>query len=64
MHAAPSATQVPPAQQPPLQVLPGQQGAPGVPHSWQIPVVDVELQTLPDVQRSVPLVPGQHCSPG
>jgi hypothetical protein len=50
-------------QQPLLQVLPGQQGAPGVPHVAHRPVDEVELHTVPATHLSVPLVPGQQVSP-
>jgi hypothetical protein len=44
--------------------LPAQQGSPVSPHTWQMPAeVDVVEQTVPVKQRSVPLVPAQHCSP-
>jgi hypothetical protein len=44
--------------------LPAQQGSPVCPHTWQSPAdVEVDEQTVPDAQRSVPLVPAQHCSP-
>ncbi len=48
----------------PVQVLPAQQGWPESPHTWQIPVDEVELhRVFAPLQRSVPLVPVQHCSP-
>jgi hypothetical protein len=45
--------------------LPAQQGSPVLPHTWQIAEVEVEVdeQTVPEAQRSVPLAPVQHCSP-
>jgi len=55
---------MPPKQQPVPHRLPPQQGSPVWPHTWQIPdEVEVDEQTVPDVHRSVPLAPGQHCSP-
>jgi hypothetical protein len=60
----PSARQLPLKQQPLLQVLPGQQGAPGVPHKAHSPVVEVELHTEPATHLSVPPVPVQQVSPG
>jgi hypothetical protein len=52
-------------QQPAAQVLPAQQGWPGPPQAWQMPlVVDVLLQIMPATHRSVPLVPEQQASPG
>jgi hypothetical protein len=63
-QAAPSAMHMPAEQQPVEQVLPAQQGAPTVPHSWQIPdEVEVVEHTVPPPHRSVPLAPEQHCSP-
>jgi hypothetical protein len=51
-------------QQPPAQVLPAQQGEPVEPQIWQIPEEDEDdEQMVPAVQRSVPFVPAQHCSP-
>jgi len=50
-------------QQPLLQLLPGQQGSPTVPHSAHSPVDDVELQIVPAAQRSVPLLPLQQVWP-
>jgi hypothetical protein len=64
LQLEPSARQLPLKQQPLLQVLPGQQGAPAVPHRAHRPVVEVELHTEPAAHRSVPLVPGQQVSPG
>jgi hypothetical protein len=57
---------VPPEQQPLVQVLPAQHGWPVLPQSWQTPAEEVEVvvQTEPAVHRSVPLAPEQHCSPG
>lgn len=63
-QAAPSAMHMPAEQQPVEQVLPAQQGAPTVPHSWQMPVEDELVEhTVPALHRSVPLAPEQHCSP-
>jgi hypothetical protein len=64
LQLEPSARQLPLKQQPLLQVLPGQQGAPGVPHRAHRPVVEVELHTEPAAQRSVPPAPVQQVSPG
>ena len=55
-------------QPPPVQVLPAQHGAPGVPQALQNPGLDgvddgVE-QTVPGPQRSASSTPGQHISPG
>lgn len=65
VHDEPSAMHMEPKQHPLEQVLPAQHGAPTVPQIWQMPEVDVEVdeQTVPDAQRSVPLAPEQHCSP-
>lgn len=66
MQPVPSATQLPPKQQPPLQVLPGQQGSVGPPQLLQRPAA-VELvaeQMPPAAQRSgFRVVAGQHGSP-
>lgn len=51
-------------QQPLSQALPAQQASPGPPHEAQTVPVLVELQTVPALQRSVPLVPAQQGSPG
>ena len=64
LQLEPSAKQLPLKQQPLLQVLPGQQGAPGVPHRAHRPVVEVELHTEPAAHLSVPPAPVQHVSPG
>jgi hypothetical protein len=58
----PSARQLPLKQQPLLQVLPGQQGEPGVPHRAHR--LELVLHTEPATHRSVPFVPGQQVSPG
>jgi hypothetical protein len=52
-------------QQPLLQVLPAQQPSPGSPHLAHKPskLVLVAEQMAPEMQRSLPLVPGQHTSP-
>ena len=65
MHVVPSAIQLPLKQQPLLQILPSQQGAPGLPHRAHRPVVvdDVLLQTVPATHRLAPFVPGQQASP-
>jgi hypothetical protein len=67
-QVAPSAMQTPSKQQPPpLQVLPAQQGVPGVPQVVQNPgSIAVEAgfeQTVPGPQRSASSAPGQHVSP-
>ena len=54
-------------QPPPVQVLPAQHGAPGVPQALQNPGLDgvddgVE-QTVPGPQRSAASLPGQQISP-
>lgn len=60
----PSAMHMPPKQQPLEQVLPAQHGAPVAPQTWQMPDDDeLDEHTVPDTQRSVPLLPEQHCSP-
>jgi hypothetical protein len=67
-HAAPSAMQISSKQQPPpLQVLPAQQGVPGVPQVVQNPgfdgVDDGVEQIVPGPQRSAASVPAQQVSP-
>ena len=59
-HELPSAMHVPPTQHPLEHALPAQQGCPVSPHSAH--KLDEE-QTVPEMQRSVPLLPEQHCSP-
>jgi hypothetical protein len=55
--------QLPLKQHPLLHVFPAQQGEPGEPHTAHRPVDDVELHTVPSVQRSAPPVPGQQVWP-
>lgn len=66
----PAATQVeapllPATQQPPVHVLPGQQGAPGVPHFRQVvveKVLGVPLQTVSASVQALPLTQQACCS--
>lgn len=65
-HAVPSATHRLLKQQPLAQVLPAQQGVPVMPQTRQddaVDDVDDAVQRAPAWQRSMPLVPAQHCSP-
>lgn len=56
---------MPPKQQPLLQVLPAQHGAPVVPQTWHRPEEDeLDEHTVPAAQRSAPFAPEQHCTPG
>ncbi len=59
-HVDPSATHVPALQHPLVQVLPLQQGAPGVPQTAHSAFDEVELHTEPAAQRSVPFAPEQQ----
>ncbi len=59
-HELPSAMHVPLKQHPLAHELPAQQGSPTSPHRAQR--LDEE-QTVPEMQRSVPPLPEQHCSP-
>jgi hypothetical protein len=56
---------IPLKQHPFAQALPAQHGAPVSPQTWQRAEVEDELDvhTVFAAQRSVPLVPEQHCSP-
>jgi len=51
-------------QQPVLHVFPAQHGAPVSPQIWhRADELELDEQTVPGAQRSVPLLPEQHCSP-